>query len=106
MPDAQTYGDRRPYVVPDALADLSGAAAGKVVLPPELGWTGRRDYDLDDRADTVVFYERVLVDAVRPGDLARLINADRLRTLWPELFLPARVRRLWEARFPGLAAAA
>jgi hypothetical protein len=35
-----------------------------------------------------------------------LINADRLRALWPDLFLPMRVRRLWESRFPGLSSAA
>ena len=50
--------------------------------------------------------ERVLVDAVRAQDVSRLVNAARLRTLWSDLFLPARVRRLWESRFPGLSSAA
>ena len=76
------------------------------MLPAELGWTGRTAYDLDDTSDAVVLYERVLVDALRPQDMTPLINAERLRALWPDLFLPARVRLLWESRFPGLSSAA
>lgn len=104
--DVQTYGDRRPYAVPDRLADLTGPASGHVVLPAELGWTGRIDYDLDDPADAAVLYERVLVDAVRTQDVTRLLNAGRLRLLWSRLFLPTRVRHLWETRFSDLSAAA
>lgn len=106
MPDVQTYGDRRPYAVPDRLADLRGPVSGHVVLPPELGWTGRTDYDLDNPTDAAVLYERVLVDAVRTQDLSRLLNGDRLRLLWSRLFLPARVRQLWETRFSDLRTAA
>jgi hypothetical protein len=53
-----------------------------------------------------VFYERVLVDAVRADDIVRLLNTDRLRLLWSRLFLPSQVRRLWESRFPDLTIAA
>ena len=106
MPSAENYGDRRPYAVPNDLAELTGPASGHIVLPPELGWTGRTSYDLDDASDAVVFYERVLVDAVRAQDVTPLVNARRLRELWPGLFLPTRVRRLWESRFPGLVSAA
>lgn len=98
----QTYGDRRPHAVPNSLTQLTGPASGHIVLPPELGWTGRTDYNLDDTADTAVLYERVLVDALRTQDLTRLLNANRLRLLWSRLFLPTRVRHLWETRFPGL----
>jgi hypothetical protein len=106
VPASQSYGDRRPYVVPDSLTELAGPAAGHITLPPELGWTGRRNYDLDDNSDATVLYERVLVEAVRPQDVTRLINADRLRALWYDLYLPVQVRRLWEALFPGLTGAA
>jgi hypothetical protein len=106
VPSARTYGDRRPYAAPNDLAELTGPASGHIVLPPELGWTGRTTYDLDDASDAVVFYERVLVDAVRTRELTSLINAGRLRALWSDLFLPARVRLLWESRFPGLSSAA
>jgi hypothetical protein len=80
--NVQTYGERRPYAVPDRLADLAGPAGGHVVLPPELGWTGRTDYDLDDPADAAVLYERVLVDAVGTQDVTRLLNDGQLRLLW------------------------
>ena len=73
------------------------------MLPPELGWTGRTDYD---PADAAVFYERVLVEAVRTQEITRLVNAGHLQSLWSRLFLPGKVRQLWESRFPGLAAAA
>jgi hypothetical protein len=106
VPDVQLYGDRRPYAVPDRLADLTGPASGHIILPPELGWTGRTDYDLDDPADAAVLYERILVDAVRSKDVTRLLNAGRLRLMWSRLFLPAQVRRLWETRFSDLSAAA
>ena len=53
-----------------------------------------------------MLYERVLVDAVRTQDVTRLLNASRLRLLWSRLFLPARVRHLWETRFSDLSAAA
>lgn len=77
-----------------------------VELPLTVAWTSRRRYDLDDQADVNILHERVIAEAPATDDLSRLLNPDRLRTAWPELFLPRRVRRLWEARFPELAAAA
>lgn len=53
-------------------AALSGPTAGPVDLPGELGWTGRREYNLDDPADARVFYERVLADALDPDLVGRL----------------------------------
>jgi hypothetical protein len=105
-PTCSLNGDRRPYAVPNLLADLTGLASGHVVLPTELGWTGRTDYDLDDPADAAALYERILVEAVRTQDVTRLLNAGRLRLMRSRLFLPARVRHLWETRFSDLSAAA
>jgi hypothetical protein len=65
VPDVRSYEERRPYALPDTLAELASPAGGPVALPRELGWTGRTHYDLDDPSDAAVFYERVLVDAVR-----------------------------------------
>lgn len=102
----RSYADRRPVAVPDSWAALRGPAAGPVTVPEQLGWTGRREYDLDDPADVRVFYERILIDAVTVEVVARVVNGDRLRTLWPHLFLPRGVRAAWEARFPDLTSAA
>jgi hypothetical protein len=100
------YAERRPYVVPQSLADLAGPAGGVVRLPVSLGWTGRTEYDLDDDADLVVFYERVLVDASDADDVAGLLDQDLLRSHWRRLFLPAAARHAWERRFVDLAKAA
>jgi hypothetical protein len=96
--DRVGYAERRPSFVPGSLSDLAGPAHGLVVLPGHLGWTGRRDYDLDDDSDRAVFYERVLVEAIAVDDLTDLLDAALLRSVWRRLFLPRPVRRLWERR--------
>ena len=100
------FADRRPVAVPESWAVLQGPSRGPVSLPADLGWTGRRDYDLDDPADARVLYERVLVDAVTAAVLVEVLNGDLLKAQWPQLFLPHGVRAAWEARFPELATAA
>jgi hypothetical protein len=50
-------------------------------------------------------YERVIREATRPGDLQEYLNGTVLREVWQGLFLPVRVRRMWEARFPDLSLA-
>lgn len=99
------YAQHRPYVVPTRLDDLDGPVHGELELPEHLGWTGRRRYNLDDPADIAVLYERVIVEATSQNDL-RLLSTTTLRTLWPRLFLPVRVRDLWEAHFAELTRAA
>ena len=80
--------------------------AGTSSCPQNSAGPDDTDYDLDDPADAAVLYERVLVDAVRTQDVTRLLNAGQLLLLWSRLFLPARVRHLWETRFSDLSAAA
>jgi hypothetical protein len=104
--DRVGYAERRAYVVPGSLAELAGPAGGVVRLPPALAWTGRAEYDLDDDADRIVFYERVLVEATDVASVTALLNEDLLRAYWGRLFLPAPVRRAWERRFAGLTSAA
>lgn len=74
----QRYAEARPFVVPDRLGELAGPTAGVVELPTDLAWSGLRTY---------------LKEAL-------------LRRAWPRLWLPVRIRRVWERRFPGLALAA
>jgi hypothetical protein len=104
--DRVGYAERRRFVAPGSLSDLAGPVSGSVVLPAHMGWTGRRRYNLDDEADLAVFYERVLVEAMAVDDLAALVDAQLLRSVWRRLFLPAPVRRLWEDAFVDLASAA
>jgi hypothetical protein len=51
-------------------------------------------------------YERVIREATQVDDLRSYINQEVLRQVWGRLFLPARVRRSWEDRFPELRLAA
>ena len=99
------YAQRRPYIVPGSLDELTGPTHGLFELPTHLAWTGRRTYDLDDPADRAVLYERVIVEATCEEDL-RLLAAATVSALWHRLFLPTPVRALWEARFADLATAA
>jgi len=45
----------------------------------------------------------VLNQATAVADLRQWLDGDTLRRLWPDLWLPARLRALWQARFPELA---
>ena len=47
-------------------------------------------------------YERVIREATRIDDLRTYVNGTVLREAWRQLFLPARVRQIWEERFPVL----
>jgi hypothetical protein len=99
------YAERRPHRVPTNLGALTGPTRGRVELPQRLAWTGRREYNLDDELDVVVLYERIIVEALDDNDLS-LLSGEVLTSTWSRLYLPARVRVLWQTRFPQLAAAA
>ena len=49
-------------------------------------------------------YKAVLNEAGTVQDLRSWINRRVLIELWPALWLPQRLRVLWESRFPELAA--
>jgi hypothetical protein len=98
-----SYGDRKPYVVAEQLDDLRGPTEGTVELPPHLDWSGNARYDLDKPARLASMYRTVLNEAGSIDDLRAWINGRRLAQLWPTLWLPPRMRRLWESRFPELA---
>ena len=104
-PVGQTsYGDRKPYVVADDLGALRGPTAGMVTLPHHLDWSGRATYDLGRPARLASMYKAVLNEASTIQDLRNWIDRRALVDLWPTLWLPARLRALWESRFPELAA--
>ena len=98
------YGDRKPYIVVDDLADLRGPIEGTVTLPHHLDWSGRPTYELGRPARLASMYKAVLNEASTEQDLRDWLDRQRLIELWPTLWLPPRLRELWESRFPELAA--
>ncbi|TDD96349.1 hypothetical protein [Actinomadura rubrisoli] len=101
MDGALNYANIRPYAVPGSLEELAGPAGGVVVLPGWLDWSPRRSYDLSDRDSLRVMYEQVIQEG-REQDLQRYLNAELLVSVWPDLILPVRVRRMWEAKIARL----
>lgn len=100
------YEDGRPYTVPDSLDELVGTTAGVVVLPLHLDWSEQGRYDLSDPRQLNVMYERVIRESMHTEDLRAYLHGPTLVRVWPQLWLPAKIRRLWQARFPSLTRAA
>jgi DNA invertase Pin-like site-specific DNA recombinase len=95
----------RPALVIDDLADLRGPVTGLVELPLRLFWSlPDHRFDLDEPDLRRWYYETVLREATRPGDLADYLDGETLLSLWPELYLPKGVRRGWEEHHPALRA--
>lgn len=103
--DYVSYGERKPYVVADTLTALHGPKEGPVTLPHHLDWSGNAEYDLDRPARLASMYKAVLSEASTVEDLNAWLDRELLLRLWPTLWLPVRIRQLWEDRFPELAAA-
>ena len=102
----RTYAENRPYLVPETMEELAGPLTGVVMLPERLDWSERAAFRLDVPAERNLMYERVIREATRPGDLQEYLNGAVLCEVWENLFLPVRVRRMWEERFPDLSLAA
>jgi hypothetical protein len=101
----QSRPGRRALVAAD-LADLLGPATGVAELPLRLFWSlPGHQFDLDDPDTRRWYYETVLREASRAGDLTAHLHGATLVRLWPELYLPKGVRRAWEERHPSLRAA-
>ncbi len=101
--EQRRYADHRPYPEPPTrLADLTGPTTGVVELPITIDWGPRRRYDLGTDADRRIVYERVLREAGDAEEVGRYVNGAILIDVWPRLWLPQRVRRAWEQRFPEL----
>lgn len=100
-------GFRGEYVRPVAVAErldlLMGPTSGVVELPRHLDWSGHARYDLDRPGRIIDLYRAVLNEATKPSDLYAFLNAQVLKRLWSYMWLPPRVRRAWEQRFPELA---
>jgi hypothetical protein len=103
-PEQPGYGDRKPYVVADDLDGLRGPTKGTVTLPHHLDWSGNAVYDLGRPARLASMYKAVLNEARGAEDLRDWLDRRVLVEVWPTLWLPPRLRGLWEARFPELSA--
>lgn len=103
--DYVPYGDRKQYLIADSLDALHGPTTGTVTLPHHLDWSGNADYILDRPARLASMYKTVLTEATTVDDLRDWLDGASLVQLWPQLWLPPQLRRLWEHRFPELAAA-
>jgi hypothetical protein len=98
----QARPGRRAIVVTD-LASLRGPAHGTLELPLRLFWSSAdRRFDLDSAPARRALYQTVLREAARPSDLTGYLNRGVLISLWPDLRLPAGVRRAWEELHPVL----
>jgi hypothetical protein len=84
---------------PGGLEELHGPRHGIVVLPVHLTWHGHREFDVSSQQPRLVLYSIVLSQG-RRNDLARFVNAWRLREDWPQLceLLNGRTRKMWERK--------
>jgi hypothetical protein len=85
--------------LPDRLDDLHGPWRGIVVLPMHLTWHGLREFDVSSQKPRLLLYS-IVISQGRRNDLARFVNARRLREDWPQLreLLSSRTRRACERK--------
>jgi hypothetical protein len=95
------YRDTKPYDVPAFLDHLRGPSVGVMRLPINVYWGPWATVDLGIQSDVIKAYQATIREG-RVVDQVALLNRDLLVKIWPELMLPARVRNLWESRFPEL----
>lgn len=100
------YEDGRPYTVPDSLEELTGPISGVIELPQRLDWSEQGRYDLSDERQRNLMYERVIRESMRVEDLRTFVHGPTLVRVWRQLWLPRKVRMLWESRIPSLPRAA
>jgi hypothetical protein len=69
--------------LPDRLDDLHGPWQGTVVLPVHLSWHQFREFDVARHKARLLLYS-IVISQGRRNDVARFLNAERLREDWPE----------------------
>jgi hypothetical protein len=102
--EIMTMDHTRPTYVPEQLSDLHGPIQGTVTLPLILDWTPANTYDLSSQNTLRRLYETVLSEAVSENDVNTFVEENALKSLWPQLRLPRRVRYAWETIHPELIA--
>jgi hypothetical protein len=92
----------RRVIVAPRLDELHGPVGGVIELPLRLFWQPDRHVDLDNPALLQWMYQAVLREARSVEELRTWLDGPTLVRLWPELYLPAWVRRAWRERHPAL----
>jgi len=85
--------------IPDDLEDPAIVKpSGRVTLPQNIYWSGEdpqgKEWDLDDPRQRELVYRMVMIEGGN-DDVRKFIDVDELIAMWPNLFLPRRVRMAW-----------
>lgn len=85
--------------LPDRLDDLHGPWQGTVVLPVHLSWHQLREFDVAKQKPRLLLYS-IVISQGRRNDVARFLNAQRLREDWPQLgpLVSSRMRKACERK--------
>jgi hypothetical protein len=85
--------------LPARLEDLHGPWQGIVVLPVHLSWHQLREFDVARQQPRLLLYS-IVISQGRRNDVARFLNAQRLREDWPVLrpLVSSRTRRAVERK--------
>jgi len=89
------YADLKPYFVPCSLDGWHGPTSGTIKLPQHLFWSGEGTFSLSERSSLCQCYQIVLQEG-RIEDFERLLDKEALLSIWDDLYLPPRIRELWE----------
>ncbi|TFD04167.1 hypothetical protein [Cryobacterium sp. TMT1-66-1] len=95
------FWELRSIFVADSLDDLVGPSSGTLILPPHLNWSSRRPVRLNDPASVAEWYACILRESLGDDDLI-LMNRGLFLRVWPDLFLPGRIREAWQNLHPEL----
>lgn len=88
-------GFYREVDIPDDFGDGSAApAAGRVVLPSHVAWSGQGELNLDDPADRNYAYEILLAEGTA-NDVRTYVDVKLLIEAWDDLHLAPHVRDQW-----------
>ncbi|MGO3362311.1 MAG: hypothetical protein ACTIL2_07710 [Corynebacterium sp.] len=99
------FRDSKEYAVPDSLEQLHGPEDGMFDVPLSIHWArpGGSTVDLASRGGRSIAYSAALAEGTIE-QVCSIINRDHLVADWPTIPKAIRIRRLWEERFPELAA--
>jgi hypothetical protein len=103
VPRGYVYADHIPYDTPDSLEDLQGPTSGVVTVGPHIDTSLNPVYELRDQDRLQSLYSRV-VRSGSASDQVKFLDRRVLLRTWPSLNLPVRCRKIWEQKFPDLAA--